>query len=573
MKSSFVLSGWFFSLALAFLSATSPVLGAQAPASDIRAKKTDGKLRIVATPASRHHFNVDAPNQAISDGARSKPVVLSEQSVEFEFPATEPRELKLTLYVCDDAKTFCERQESDASWTGSELKVNVPPAKSPPAALKKGGDASPHSASLPKKDLKGFYLNEPEAALAEARKKGLPILIDFFGIWCPPCNELDEKVFSSKEFKAAAKDFVKLKLDADMPVSWPLKSKFKVGGYPTIVFASSEAEEISRIVGSRTKQDFVRELTRAWAARNLNPQALRTRAESGDAEAAERLGKIHLERREYEEALKYLAKSPKSRWELRQAEIGALEAQGQAQDTAGKLKLIEAYQKTIWEFPARPESLLHGESLAKLLSEQGKSEEAKAAYSRVIADARRILKQPDSLKGTEWTRGDVASTIASALEARDGEASARLAWAQAAEEYRKDVSSDASRGSNQNYAYCLRKAGRFDEAERIYRRLQKAYPDEFTFYYELAHQKFAQKNYREAEEQATLALRHAYGDNRLRVVHLLARSFKEQGQAAKALPLLQDEIREAKVPEDPGVRTHRYIQALRDLQAELKGSS
>src|SRR5262249_25000606 len=97
----------------------------------------------------------------------------------------------------------------------------------------------------------GFVLNQPDQALALAQREGKPLLIDFFGIWCPPCNRLDEEVFSNPSFQKEAHHFVLLKLDADSDLSWDLKSKYKVGGYPTLVFANPDGEELSRVVGFR----------------------------------------------------------------------------------------------------------------------------------------------------------------------------------------------------------------------------------------------------------------------------------------------------------------------------------
>ena len=86
------------------------------------------------------------------------------------------------------------------------------------------------------------------------------MVIDFFGIWCPPCNELDEQVFSQKSFAHSSSRFVRLKLDVDSPISWELKSKYHVTGYPTVVFASADGDEISRIIGFRALQDFLAEM-------------------------------------------------------------------------------------------------------------------------------------------------------------------------------------------------------------------------------------------------------------------------------------------------------------------------
>jgi protein disulfide-isomerase len=71
-------------------------------------------------------------------------------------------------------------------------------------------------------DVKGTFL--------AAKKEKKPMILDFFGIWCPPCNELDETVFETTRFIEKAKSFQLLKIDADSDSSWKLKDKYNVGG-------------------------------------------------------------------------------------------------------------------------------------------------------------------------------------------------------------------------------------------------------------------------------------------------------------------------------------------------------
>src|ERR1700735_70587 len=86
------------------------------------------------------------------------------------------------------------------------------------------------------------FQTDSDKTFSKARKEGKPVLIDFFGIWCPPCNELDETVFETPSFLEKAKAFELLKIDADKESSWKLKNKFKIGGYPTVVFTNSEGD-------------------------------------------------------------------------------------------------------------------------------------------------------------------------------------------------------------------------------------------------------------------------------------------------------------------------------------------
>lgn len=77
-----------------------------------------------------------------------------------------------------------------------------------------------------------------DEALIEAQKLNLPVMIDFHAEWCAACHELDEKTFSTDEFKALAQGFRLLKFDAtedNEQISQVLR-KYQVKGLPTVLF-------------------------------------------------------------------------------------------------------------------------------------------------------------------------------------------------------------------------------------------------------------------------------------------------------------------------------------------------
>lgn len=79
------------------------------------------------------------------------------------------------------------------------------------------------------------YSNESyELALREGR----PMLIDFWAEWCAACEELDQKVFATTEFREATKGFALLKFDAthDSPDLKLLRERYSIVGLPTLVF-------------------------------------------------------------------------------------------------------------------------------------------------------------------------------------------------------------------------------------------------------------------------------------------------------------------------------------------------
>lgn len=104
-----------------------------------------------------------------------------------------------------------------------------------------------------------------EEAFAQAKKTNKHIFLYWGADWCPPCNELSSEVFSRAEFSELMKPFVPLYLDGDSKMAQFYGEKFKVSGYPSLLFLDANGEELLRLDTSLTLADLRQLLTsRLW---------------------------------------------------------------------------------------------------------------------------------------------------------------------------------------------------------------------------------------------------------------------------------------------------------------------
>jgi thioredoxin 1 len=138
------------------------------------------------------------------------------------------------------------------------------------------------------------WLDDWGKALAAAKADHRPILLEFYTSWCLYCGKLEKETFADARVVGLAKEFVCVRLDAD--VAKGVAARYSPEGFPTIIIAAPNGEEIVHISGFRdaaTIHAVLRVMTEQgpkisdWIARiDGNPK---------DLEAREALGRTYLD--------------------------------------------------------------------------------------------------------------------------------------------------------------------------------------------------------------------------------------------------------------------------------------
>jgi len=101
------------------------------------------------------------------------------------------------------------------------------------------------------------------------------ILVDFETESCVWCDRLDADTFTDERVIAFAKqNLISKKIDAEKGTGPEQKKKYRVRGYPTILFLNSRGIEIDRIVGYRPPEEFLSELNRIKNGENTISEIL-----------------------------------------------------------------------------------------------------------------------------------------------------------------------------------------------------------------------------------------------------------------------------------------------------------
>lgn len=105
-----------------------------------------------------------------------------------------------------------------------------------------------------------------DAAVAEAKSQGKPVIIDVYADWCVSCIEMERNILSKPEVRAALAEGVRLKFDitatSEAQLNW-LQQK-QLFGPPAFLAWNSRGEARPSLIGEADQKAFMKFLENSW---------------------------------------------------------------------------------------------------------------------------------------------------------------------------------------------------------------------------------------------------------------------------------------------------------------------
>ncbi|HKL33784.1 MAG TPA: thioredoxin family protein [Tangfeifania sp.] len=103
-----------------------------------------------------------------------------------------------------------------------------------------------------------FHEGSWEEALKKAEEEGKPVFLDISASWCGPCKMLKARTFPNDEVgEFYNANFVNVMVDGEKGEGIELAKKYKIRGYPTLIFLDSSGEVIAQTAGYRNPEQFI----------------------------------------------------------------------------------------------------------------------------------------------------------------------------------------------------------------------------------------------------------------------------------------------------------------------------
>ena len=246
------------------------------------------------------------------------------------------------------------------------------------------------------------------SALACAKQKKVPLVIDLWAPWCHTCLSMQTTVFQDPSFKDEMKRFVFVKLDTDRDTNAAALEKLAISAWPTFYVVSSADETVlARFVGAATVSQFHDMLDAGLRMMHTNADEASQRQAAGErALAVKDLAKAETE-------LTAALAAAKPAWLLRPNVLNSLIlTKYKREDYAGCVELANKYMDEIGNSAVTSDFLTTAASCADKLTDPAAQ---KAFRQAAVKRWERLLDESKVMSIDD--RSDAMASMREAMDA------------------------------------------------------------------------------------------------------------------------------------------------------------
>jgi TolA-binding protein len=244
-------------------------------------------------------------------------------------------------------------------------------------------------AACGKKDTEGVkWLTTMDEGKERAVDESKTLVVYYSADWSKMSEQFEYDVLDNAEVQKKLADFVAVHIDSDVDEDTP--KTYGVGAYPTTIFYTPQGEEITRVVGAVTPEEFSKLVDDVVAGRVETVRELLAREEANadDLKLAYEVGTMYVETGRYEKARprfeRIVAQDPENESGLAPGaltQIGFIDLTAQRADDAVAIfaEVVEKYP----DAPETPKCYVYMGDAYQLLDN---AENAAEAYRKVVAD-------------------------------------------------------------------------------------------------------------------------------------------------------------------------------------------